>query len=252
LNQETLKDLAAGIIFLGCIAFALYWKIRHLYQLKAEWYPKETEPARASSSPVAQPVKHSMPLDDTPDEPIAFGYKISWLTIRSTDTNHVARVVGLTDVQPANWETGLEAAIRGERIFVSPAIEGWIFVAGSDLPELAAGDSLADWQRWLAAIAAEFSEVQYFGSERVIGYCAWARFVDGRELRAFSCTDEAIHVDRGAPATVERNWSANDSEGDPRPDEEDLLRVAAEWGFNPMTLEDRDYPRGVGLVGRPR
>jgi len=74
--------------------------------------------------------------------------------------------------------------------------------------------------------------------------------VDRAIVERFQC--DVLPLVPGAPATVERNWSANDSEGDPRPDEEDLLRVAAEWGFNPMTLEDRDYPRGVGLVGRPR
>lgn len=204
---------------------------------------------RRSSMPIAQPIEQSIPLDATPDEPVAFGYKIAWLAIRSTDMNHVARVVGLTDLQPANWETGLESAFRGERTFVSPPIEGWVFVAGIHGLEPAV-HLLPAWERWMNAIAAEFSEVHYFGSQRVTGYCAWARFVDGRELRAFSCTDEAIYVDRGTPASVERRWSFDDAEADQLPDEEVVLTVAAEWGVSPMTLEDRDYPHGVGLVGR--
>lgn len=59
----------------------------------------------------------------------------------------------------------------------------------------------------------------------------------------------AIHVDRGTPASVERGWSVDDTAGDQMPDEEDVLRVADQWGFSPMMLEDRDYPHGVGLVG---
>lgn len=249
MNQEFARQLIGVAFFtVGALVMLLLWKIRGPIQASESTGRNVDDDNDFVFTDARPPVI----IDATPDEPVAFGYKISWLAIRSTDANHVARMVGLTDLQPANWETGLEAAIRGEWIFVSPAIEGWVFVAGSDMPGPTAEESLVDWDRWMNAIAAEFSEVHYFGSKRDLGYCAWARFVDGRELRAFSCTVETIHVDRGTTASVERRWSANESKGDSRPGDEDVLRVAAEWGFNPMTLEDRDYPLGVGLVGRLR
>jgi hypothetical protein len=188
-------------------------------------------------------------LDSMPDEPVAFGYKIAWLAIRSTDTRHVARVVGLLDLQGANWETGLEAAFRGQGVFVSPPVEGWIFVAGIQLPEPAPAARLPAWQTWIRRVAQEFSEVQYFANHRVTSFHAWARFIDGRETRAFSSADGEIYVDRGSPAAAEKPWAQRD-DSDCVPDEEDVLRLAAEWGVSPMNLEECDYPRAVGLLGR--
>lgn len=247
MNEETLQDLAKGIFFLGCIAFALFWKIRRLYRLKAEWYPKDSEPAHESSSLARG--EQAVTISAVIDEPVAFGYKIAWLAIRSTDTRHVARVVGLLELQAANWETGLEAAFRRQGVFVSPPVEGWIFVAGIQLPEPAPAARLAAWEPWIRRVAQEFSQVQYFGNHRVTSFHAWARFVDGRETRIFSSADGEIYVDRGSPAAAEKPWTQEDDKCC-LPDEEDVLRVAAEWGVSPMTLEDRDYPRGVGLLGK--
>jgi hypothetical protein len=225
----------------------LYWKIRRLYRLKAEWYPNEAEPSQPSSS--AARGEQAVEVSAVIDEPVAFGYKIAWLAIRTTDPRHVARVVGISDLQPANWETGLEAAFRRQGLFVSPPVEGWVFVAGSQLPEPAPPVRLAAWESWIQRIAQEFSEVQYIGNQRVTSFYAWARFVDGREMRLFSSADGEIYVDRGTPAEVEKPWAQTDQDCC-LPDEADVLLVAGQWGLNPMTLEDRDYPRGAGLFGQ--
>jgi hypothetical protein len=53
------------------------------------------------------------------DDPVPFGYKCSWLVIRSTDPQQVIDALGLVDTHPSGWHDGIEAAYSGN-VFVTP------------------------------------------------------------------------------------------------------------------------------------
>ena len=50
------------------------------------------------------------PLDDTPDGPVPFGYKMGWLAVKCEGPHRLMEALGLRDPKPANWTTGLARA----------------------------------------------------------------------------------------------------------------------------------------------
>ena len=82
-----------------------------------------------------------MPIDQAPDKPRAFGYKINWFAVRTRDPQSVADALKLEQVTRANWASGL-AAVYDSRsdapqwVFVSLAIGDWVLAVAPlmDLP----------------------------------------------------------------------------------------------------------------------
>lgn len=205
---------------------------------------------------------------DTPDKPLNFGYKVSWLAIRCSVAQDVVESLSIDCLQPANWNSGCIAAYNG-LVFVSPSVEGWVFVVSQKLPELGRDSDSAEWTSLLQSLSEKFSDVQYFGTHRVVDYHAWARFKDGREERAFAYLGEAGEtlVDRGSrtPGEIQLgyhyfNEQSPQAESDAYweredlcyPDEEHVMEVAGKWSVNPNLLEDLDAPVGVGWIGSLR
>lgn len=146
-----------------------------------------------------------------PDQPFAFGYKISWFAIRTKDCEAVADALDLTDRRPANWAVGIDAAYRYFSlppkpflVFVSPPIDGWTFAASFGFPtpvdtshrkeHLPGGRA---FRRLLLHLAARFDEVQFFASHRVADYYAWARTKAGRIERLCSYADGGVSSNEG-------------------------------------------------------
>ncbi len=65
-------------------------------------------------------------IDTTPDKPVNFGYKNSWLAVRASDSKGVIESLAIDNLQLANWHTGFVAAYNGQA-FVSPPVNGWVF-----------------------------------------------------------------------------------------------------------------------------
>src|SRR5262245_29295665 len=111
---------------LGVIVLVLSWLLR----------------ASSVSAGPARPPLPPLVIDDTPDPPVGFGYKIAWLAIQSEDPRSVLEALRealrLEDVVPANWRSGVTAAYRygEERVFVTPVVSGWVLCAGHSLPSL--------------------------------------------------------------------------------------------------------------------
>ncbi|MEX1231906.1 MAG: hypothetical protein WEB58_16795 [Planctomycetaceae bacterium] len=207
-------------------------------------------------------------IDTTPDKPINFGYKMSWLAVRSLNAQDVIRSLAIDNLQRANWRTGVVAAYNGHA-FISPAINGWVFVVTSKLPELGHTPDNEEWTSLMQALSREFGEVQYFGTHRVVGYNAWARFTNGAEERAFAYLGESGETlaDRGSQNSGEAELGYNyfdpdspDAESESYwereelcyPEEEHVMEVAGKWSINPNTLESMDLPADFGWIGNIR
>jgi hypothetical protein len=206
-------------------------------------------------------------FDQRPDTPRSFGYKMAWLAIRTRDPERVVEALRLTDVQRANWRTGL-GTVYSERygesfIFVSPPVNGWTFVVGLPLPH-PLGRSFADKSTPLIReLGAEFIEVHYYFSYPPIDYYAWARVVDGKLIRAFAIGDEGVLWNEGKPSKEEKALGlklfelrgVRERSGDAGgelvlyPTEEHVMHLASKWSLDPTRLETLPLTPALGFIG---
>jgi hypothetical protein len=193
---------------------------------------------------------------------------MSWLAVKTDDAGRLAAVLGLGDLSAANWNSGLGAIydlkLSDTFVFISPPVEGWTFVAGVSLP-LPQGDSFVDKAApLLARVAHEFRSVQYFATFPIIDFYAWARFQNGRPVRAAAVSEAGIIWDLGRPTPVERKLGLSMMElrgvsnrhGDIggalqlHPTEPHVLCIAEGWSINPMAIETFADKSGVGWIAR--
>jgi hypothetical protein len=205
--------------------------------------------------------------ENEPDQPLAFGRSMAWLAVRSRDPERVVEVLGLANVQAANWNTGLGAVhdedLGESHIFVSPPVNGWVFVAGLGLP-MPMGRRFVDKSTpLLLDLGRHFSEVQYFFGYPMIDYFAWSRMIEGRLVRAFAIGDNGIVSNKGQPTKEERSLGlklfelrgVRDRLGDAggelvlHPTQAHVLRLARKWSLDPTTLSATDAAPALGWIG---
>ena len=223
-------------------------------------------------------------INRTPDKPQSFGYKISWLAVKTTEPAAVIDTLGLVEATPANWASGLaavyETSPEGCWTFVSPPVDGWIFVVSRALPYPTVEtqhNTGKDFDELFGGLMKRFEDVQFFGSYRVSGFCAWARALGGKLVRAYSYGDElmmnfgdqtAEEADLGlvdlsglsvfdaeaklsSIAEVQmEDQEQPDAHGRLFPDEADVVELASFWSIDPTQLSEQDHPVGLGLVAR--
>ncbi len=227
---------------------------------------------RLRSTSVTPPKEavESVLLDATPDYPMSFGYKITWLAVRSSDTVNVSASLALTDVVTANWHTGITTSYAGigrkpRRVFVTPPVGDWTLVVGwlPDSGDVRTPDLATPF---LESIGKQFNEVQYFSTHRVVEYHAWAKVIQGRIVRAYAYIGEQGHKiwDKGTLTIEEQElgfhffdpesneakdnsyWEREDLAF---PNEENVMRLAGKWSVDPTQLESMSMPPSTGLVG---
>lgn len=182
-----------------------------------------------------------------PEQPIPFGYKISWLCIQSEEPQTVMSALGLNGV-PCGWTAGLERAGEDGAVFVSPVLDGFVLVIGwmtEDLDEL-------------TALTENVPSLQYYASHRMVDYYAWASFRAGELFRAYAYSGEEDEVlwDKGTLTAEEialggERFQRQDEEPDwdsvEYPDEETVLSLAAAWGIDPA-FSEKQYPAALGWL----
>ena len=186
------------------------------------------------------------PLDDTPDGPVPFGYKMGWLAAKCEDPYRLMEVLGLRDPKPANWTTGLAHAGYQGQVFVSPALDGYVLAVGLW------ADDLEDVPGRTERLVDSFPEVQLFGTHRISDYHYWTKYVDGKVVRGYICQDAGVVWDEGNLTPEElalgfERFSGANRESGWFPGEEDVLDIAAAWGVDPR-FQKKVYPPSVGWV----
>ena len=201
-----------------------------------------------------------------PDGPCAFGCSMAWLAIRSNDPQEVVAALRLEDASPCNWNSGIGAVyddwLGASRLFVTPAVNGWVFAVGLALPHPLGSGFTDKCTPMLVDLGGRFSETQYFFSYPPIDYYAWARVKDGRLVRAFAVSDEGIVWNKGRPSREERSLGlklfelrgVRERKGDAggelilHPTEEHVLRLASRWSIDPTTLHAGYMPPALGFI----
>jgi hypothetical protein len=203
-----------------------------------------------------------------PDRPVAFGYQMAWLAIRTRNQSAVIEALDLHDVQPCNWNSGIgtvyDSRLGQNHVFVSPPVNGWTFIVGLPLPQ-PLGRSFADKATpLLMDLGSRFAEVQLFIAFPPVDLFAWARVIDGRLVRAFAIGDEGIIWNRGKTTKEERALGlklfelrgVRDRRGDAggplilHPTEGHVMQVARKWSIDPTTLGPKSTPDAMGLIAR--
>ena len=208
-------------------------------------------------------------FDRRPDRPVAFGYRTSWLAIKTRDVRGVLDALGLGVVQRANWNTGIgtiyDPALGETHLYLTPPVNGWTFLVGAGLPQ-PLGPGFADkCTPVLLTLAAKFPEVQYFSSCPALDFYAWARVKNGRLVRAFAISDAGVIWDVGKPTTEERSLGLKlfqpkggrrkkdagkgaASEMITYPSEAQVMHLASCWSLDPTTLAGAKADVALGVI----
>jgi hypothetical protein len=198
------------------------------------------------------------PADLPPERAVSFGYKSQWLAVKADDPGVVLKALGASNSREAGWPEGV-AASEG-KVFATPPLDGWVLVLGN-FPQIGGGGD-EELTALVSTLSSELdTEVQYFGTHRVVDYHAWLRARNEAISRAYAYLGEqgqtlldegerseaetalglSFFDDTSSEAKAEDYWERDDLT---YPDEENVMEVAGRWSVNPTTLAER------GAVGR--
>ena len=214
--------------------------------------PKISVTPPDAAKPVEAPEILRPETGSDPDLPVPFGYKCNWLCVKAGSPLEVIEKLGLKNAEPSNWDKGIEMAYNGYR-FVSPVLDGYVLVVNFGMDILTLAPELLDEKARL------FPELQFFVTQRVSDYHAWAKYINGVLIRGYgwSGCDGTVFLNTGEPTpeevklgftnllpSAEADWSKYKT-----PDEEYVLELAAEWGVDPA-FSGKNYQKGMGYICR--
>jgi hypothetical protein len=187
---------------------------------------------------------------------VGFGGKQAWLAIPDADPDLVGALLGLRDLGPVSWRTGIDVAyFTDDRVMLTPPLAGtgdvaWLLVVGRWLAQPQSTVDIVDLSGSLG------SDVQFFATDRVSQRHRWSRARDGALLRSFDYVgrDGELLDWRGEPDTAERAIGLPaivDDETDLLVGEADVLRLAAAWSLDPTTIEGRPSPGPLRAAATP-
>jgi len=151
------------------------------------------------------------------------------------------------------------ARVSDQRLFISPAVNGWVLVVGSLLPE--PSEDVDMCFRFLQRLSREVGEVQFFSVNSAVGHHAWARLESGRVIRAYAWAGETLW-NQGPTTWAERKLGLrcySYCEGDPRShfarlersrvNAEKVLLLASIWSLDPSAIDDSALSDALGIAG---
>ena len=213
-------------------------------------------------------------IDDTPDRPVRFGWKIYWLAVPADDTDAVVSALQASDrrfadseARRCNWRSALDrifANFHNPEVFVTPPVDGWVLLVNWEPSD----ETVDDYRSTLEGLSSEFGEAYAFGSHRGVGLSMYAAARDGELLRCVYQADGTQYIDVGETLreeeelgfltmdeVVERtSGEIDDHEADAiwqrLPGEQEVVDLAAELSLDPTSLGEVEET-GVGRLLRP-
>lgn len=199
-------------------------------------------------------------VDNNVDNPIPFGFKQTWIAIRTDDMDLLMKKINPENrvQKKTNWAKGLDAAYKGGYTFVSPRITEWILIIN---PPVGVDVTNNFSKIYLSKLSETFGEVQFFGNHRVSNYSEWAKFINGKLIRSFGVDDCELLSNEGVRTKVEDELYKEsemklEEYGDEINEEnitalmsgeEEVMRVAKAWSVSPIDL-DHYNSEGLGWV----
>lgn len=218
-----------------------------------KWIARLAKLGAAGPHPTTAPAREPAPVqvrepppsfNQTPDEPKAFGYKVSWFAVKAADPATVLDALELGEATPANWESGLEAVYSRQQddrwVFVSPPVSGWVLAVSAwwPYPVSTESESQNEYQHGIgrrfdvlfSRLMRRFDDVQFLGSHRVVGFVTWARALNGKPVRIFAYADEVTaNFGEQTPAEAKLRF-VNLSDLSPSDATDRIYKIAEEQG----------------------
>jgi hypothetical protein len=180
-----------------------------------------------------------------------------WLAVRAHHPRVVQSALELQNARACAWTDALVAPFE-PRLFISPAINGWVIVMGCDLPDPA--DDVDQCFVFLGQLSRKLGEVQFFCRNRAVSHHGWARLNHGKVLRAYVWAGETLWH-QGRTTEIERELKLRcldytESSEVMGLSERELLalntekviRLAANWSIDPTNVE-ADALDAKGIAG---
>jgi len=181
-----------------------------------------------------------------------------WLAIKTDDTRGVQSALGLHNPKPCFWLDGLA---REEKVFIAPALERWILVAGGALPD--PSDDVDACFRLIVSLSRKLGEVQFFSVNRNLHHHAWDKARRGRVVRAYAWAGQTLWnqgpMTRAEKALNLKCYEYGETIQWPPVTCADVLGanvdkvqlLAARWSFDPMHIYEYLQEQERGIAGEP-
>lgn len=186
-----------------------------------------------------------------PTGPVAFGYKMQWITVRCEVIQEVVNSLRLVHPRPANWQQGIESAYSLKGVFVAPPLNGWIAVVGFGAKDFVGKDSVSVAKQRIESASKVFHVSCSFATHRVTEYHHWMRAEEGRVMRCFAYLGERGEVlcDEGPLTAAEQTLSFGKlPRGQWQPDQDDVMKIASGWSYDPSKLASSSGPATLGVI----
>ncbi|MFD3453685.1 hypothetical protein ACFWVC_16070 [Streptomyces sp. NPDC058691] len=198
---------------------------------------------------------------------MGIGYKTSWLAVRDAGPEEVADALGLRHRRSMDWQGGTEVAYRNG-VFVARPVAEWT-IAHSRIHLLPETDATQPhFPAWLRSLSTRLGDLQFFTTDRIGEFHAWARVDAGELTRAYCYFGQRgdVPLRLGEPTDIERelgvgergleegrhDWQESDWDAwfAAMPNEGHVMRIARSWGICPLDIPD-DSVTLPGIHGLP-
>jgi hypothetical protein len=178
-----------------------------------------------------------------------------WLAVKTRDPAVVQAALKLHHPMPCSWEVGLVEA-REDKLFVSPAVSGWVLVVGASLPEPAEDVDLCF--RFLTDLSRKVGHVQFFSVNRALSHHSWALIEKGYVYRGYAWTGAPVW-NQGPLTSAEKDLEmacfaySSDSNLFTARDAlhgncEKISQLAGRWSLDPTAMPPSSW-KACGIVG---
>ena len=213
---------------------------------------------RLPQHPVAIPVSFDSACSYVPARTGSLLRPVSWMAIRNRNPHAVQSALGLHDPKPCTW---LEGFTGEQGLFISPPVNGWILVVGSELPD--PGADIDVCFRFLLELSRRLGQVQFFNAHRALNHHAWVLMEAGRVVRAYAWAGKTLW-NQGIKTRAELDLGLKcfhylEGPDRTRPGHPEIVAantdkvplLAARWSFDPASVDDRVLERARGIAGKP-
>jgi len=191
--------------------------------------------------------------DAAPDFEIAsapssaiFDAPTRWLAVRTHNPQLVQDALGVKNPRVCSWSDALATPFE-PRLFISPAVRGWVLFMGCDLPDPT--DDIDQCFLFLTRLSHKLGEVHFFARNRAVSHHGWARLDGGRVVRAYVWAGETLWK-QGTVTEGERDLKVRCLTYIETTDilgllerealalnTEKVVRLAAAWSIDPTNVE---------------